>query len=184
DDFQFSRLDVSISPTTLTFNIGQAKSDGLEADMSFMLTDNWTLNAAASYINAELSEDYFISATDATPAATSGTRLPRVPEFKGNLSTRYHFENDWYLQAAYIYTGSSFNNLFDGGAVNTRLRKQDSYQIVNLATGIARDSWRAELYVRNATDERGDVFRNAVSYGERVTVNRPRTIGMRIGYDF
>lgn len=184
DDFQFSRLDVSISPTTLTFNIGQAKSDGVEGDFSFLVTDNWTLNGAVSFINAELSEDYFVSATDTVPTAVSGTRLPRVPEFKGNLSTRYHFENDWYVQAAYIYTGSSFNNLFDGGAVNTRLRKQDSYQIVNLATGVQKDSWRAELYVRNATDERGDVFRNAVSYGERVTVNRPRTIGVRLGYSF
>ena len=41
-----------------------------------------------------------------------------------------------------------------------------------------RQDWSAELYVRNLTDERGDVFINAVNWDSRVTINRPRTVGL------
>ena len=73
DDFQFSRLDVAISPVTLTYNIGQATSDGFEADFSAMISENWSLTGGFSYIEAELSEDYYASDGLATPTAASGT---------------------------------------------------------------------------------------------------------------
>ena len=37
DDFQFSRLDTSISPITLTYNVGNAESNGFEFDFTAML---------------------------------------------------------------------------------------------------------------------------------------------------
>jgi iron complex outermembrane receptor protein len=184
DNFQFSRLDTSISPVTLTYNIGQAKSDGFEADFSVMLSETWSLSGAGSYIQAELSQDYYASDGLAAPTAANGTQLPRVPEVKWNLSTRYGFNTDWFVQASYIYTGSSYNNLFDGGSVPTRRYKQEDYQILNASIGVDRDSWVAEMYVRNLTDERGEVFRNAVNWDERVMTNRPRTIGTRVSFKF
>jgi outer membrane receptor protein involved in Fe transport len=184
DNFQFSRLDTSISPVTLTYNIGQAKSDGFEADFSIMLSETWSLTGAGSYIQAELSQDYYASDGLAAPTAANGTQLPRVPEVKWNLSTRYGFNTDWFVQASYIYTGSSYNNLFDGGSIPTRRFKQEDYQILNASIGVDRDSWVAEIYVRNLTDERGEVFRNAVNWDERVMTNRPRTIGTRVSFKF
>jgi outer membrane receptor protein involved in Fe transport len=184
DNFQFSRLDTSISPVTLTYNIGQAKSDGFEADFSIMLSETWSLTGAGSYIQAELSQDYYASDGLAAPTAANGTQLPRVPEVKWNLSTRYGFNTDWFVQASYIYTGSSYNNLFDGGSIPTRRFKQEDYQILNASIGVDRDSWVAEMYVRNLTDERGEVFRNAVNWDERVMTNRPRTIGTRVSFKF
>ena len=38
-----------------------------------MLTETWSLTGAASYIQAELSQDYFKSAGLAAPTAASGT---------------------------------------------------------------------------------------------------------------
>ncbi len=107
-----------------------------------------------------------------------------MPEVKWNLSTRYGFNTDWFVQASYIYTGSSYNNLFDGGSIPTRRFKQEDYQILNASIGVDRDSWVAEMYVRNLTDERGEVFRNAVNWDERVMTNRPRTIGTRVSFKF
>jgi outer membrane receptor protein involved in Fe transport len=74
--------------------------------------------------------------------------------------------------------------LFDGGSVPTRRYKQEDYQILNASIGVDRDSWVAEMYVRNLTDERGEVFRNAVNWDERVMTNRPRTIGTRVSFKF
>ena len=177
EDFQFSRLDTSISPLTLTFNVGNAEANGIEGDFTTLLTDNWTLSGAFSYIyTSELTSDY--SRRGTTVDAPAGTPLPRIPDLKWNLSTRYTNDNDWYLQAAYTYTGDSFNTLFEGGTIQTARRTQEAYSVVNVGVGLDREDWSAELYVRNLADERAAVFINAVNWDSRVMVNRPRTIGV------
>ena len=174
DDFQLSRLDTSISPITLTFNVGNAESNGFEFDFTSLITENWTLSGAASFLEAELVDDYRRNPNSAEPDAPAGSRLPRVPEVKWNISTRYTFTNDWFAQAAYMYTGDSYNDLFGGFR-----QKQDSYDVVNASFGLQRNSWTAELYVQNLTDERGQLWINDVNWDERVTINQPRTIGFR-----
>ncbi len=178
EDFQFSRLDTSISPITLTYNVGNAESNGIEGDFTVLLTDNWTLSGAASYVDAVLTSDYRRNPNSPDPDAPSGTKLPRVPEFKWNLSTRYIFRDDWYVQGAYMYTGKSYNTLFDGGTIATERKTQPAYQVFNASVGLDRGNWAAELYVRNLTDERGTVWINAVTWDQRVTINQPRTIGV------
>ena len=97
-----------------------------------------------------------------------------MPELKWNLSTRYTFANEWFAQAAYMYTGDSYNDLFGGFR-----QLQGSYDVVNASFGLERSNWTAELYVQNLTDERGDVWINDVNWDQRVTINQPRTIGFR-----
>lgn len=190
DDMQFSRFDGSVSPLTLTDNIGKAESKGVEADVAWLVADNWTVSGAISINRAELTTDYFRSPADLAagiPNAPKGSVLPRVPELKWNVATRYNGElmgRPTYIQASYVYTGESWNALF-GESTATRGRQlQKSYQIVNLAYGIEQDSWSAELYLRNAFDERGEVFRNAATWDSRITINRPRTFGIRFRQRF
>jgi outer membrane receptor protein involved in Fe transport len=192
EDFQFSRLDTSISPLTLTFNVGNAESNGIEGDFTTLLSDNWTLSGAFSWIySSELTSDYWRNPPDdpsapgaAPPDAAAGTPLPRIPEWKWNLSSRYTWDNDWYAQGALIYTGDSFNTLFEGGTIPTARRTQEAYQVLNVGVGLEKEAWSAELYVRNLADERGDVWINAVTWDSRVMSNRPRTIGLRYSRNF
>ena len=190
-DFQLSRQDTSISPATLTYNVGNARSRGIEGDVAYLLAENWDVTMAFSLIDAELSEDYWINGAnigDGNPDAAKGDALPRVPDFKANVSTRYSFQLadfDSYVQAYWVYTGSSWNSLVSSGATETRARKkQHAYDILNVAVGIEGGNWSAELFVRNITDERGEVFKNAFSYDSRITTNRPRTIGLRWRQEF
>jgi outer membrane receptor protein involved in Fe transport len=178
EDFQFSRLDTSISPLTLTFNVGNAESNGIEGDFTTLLTDDWTLSGAFSYIyKSELTSDYSRRNNEVIDAP-AGTPLPRIPEWKWNLSSRYTWNDEWYLQGAFVYTGDSFNTLFEGGTIPTARRTQRAYQVLNVGVGLEREDWSAELYVRNLADERGDVFINAVNWDSRVMINRPRTLGL------
>jgi outer membrane receptor protein involved in Fe transport len=184
-DFQFSRLDTSISPLTLTFNVGNAESNGIEGDFSTLLTDDWTLSGAFSWIyTSELTSDYRRNPTSPLPDAPAGTALPRIPEWKWNLSSRYSIDDEWYVQGAFVYTGDSFNTLFEGGTIQNALRTQEAYQILNVGVGLDREDWSAEFYIRNIADERGDVWINAVNWDSRVTINRPRTIGLRYSRHF
>lgn len=190
DDFQLSRFDVSVSPLTLTDNVGTARSRGFEGDVSFLVTDNWDVSLALSVINAEITEDYWINEAnigDGNPDAEDGRELPRVPEFKGNIQSRYNFTvggRDAFVQGSYVHTGKSYSDLFDGSN-DIRTRKlQRAYDIVNLAVGLEGESWAAELFLRNVFDERGEVFRNGASWDSRVTTNRPRTLGLRFRQKF
>lgn len=190
DDFQLSRFDLSVSVLTLTDDVGTAESNGIEGDFTFLISDNWSLSGAASFNNAEITEDYWINRDNEgiTEAdAEKGLPLPRTPNTKWNVATRYNWmmgNMPSFIQASYVYTGESWNQLFSQ-ANDIRTRKlQESYQIVNLSFGLERESWATELFVRNVFDERGAVFINGGSRDSRVTANLPRTIGLRFRQKF
>jgi len=62
--------------------------------------------------------------------------------------------------------------------------KQPSYNIGDLRFGLDTSNWSLQLYVNNLTDERAVIFANPYEFDyffdrSRVTVNRPRTFGVR-----
>jgi outer membrane receptor protein involved in Fe transport len=62
--------------------------------------------------------------------------------------------------------------------------KIDSYFMSNVSAGVTGDSWSAELYISNLSDERAEVSRNFVFDVQSVTYAQPRTIGVRLHFDF
>lgn len=50
--------------------------------------------------------------------------------------------------------------------------------------GIGRDAWLAELYGQDLADTRAQLYANYALNYNAITVNRPRTIGMRLSYSF
>jgi outer membrane receptor protein involved in Fe transport len=189
DNFQLSKIDTSVSVLTLTDNVGNAESSGIEFDGSFLITDSWDMNFGLSYIDSTLSDDYWLRAADegvTPPEAPAGTELPRVPNLKWNITSRYTFDvrgKQAFIQGNYVYTGESYNLLYGTSVTRTR-DKQEAYKILNLAIGVDMGSWATELFVKNATDERGQVFINGFSYDSRITTNRPRTVGVRFRMRF
>jgi outer membrane receptor protein involved in Fe transport len=61
-------------------------------------------------------------------------------------------------------------------------QKMDSHTTFSASVGASKDQWRIELFVDNLTDERAQLYTSANDGERRVTVNRPRTVGLRIGY--
>ncbi|MGD8830558.1 MAG: TonB-dependent receptor [Pseudomonadales bacterium] len=61
---------------------------------------------------------------------------------------------------------------------------QKAYTLVNVSAGFKRDGWNAELFIDNLFDEHAQLNINAADYTPSVAVNRPRTIGLRFGFDF
>lgn len=195
-EFQFSFLDFAVSPLTIIQNIGEADTDGAEFDLVFGATDALTLSLSASYNKAELKVPYYRNAAEAAsgapPRAPVGTEMPFVPELQWTAIGRYEFDvGRWplYAQVAAAYTGDSWSNL------EVELReKQAAYTIVNLATGIQGEQWSLDLFVDNLTDERAEIIRYNANYGvdpydaiiqdTTITVNRPRSLGLRYSRRF
>jgi len=84
---------------------------------------------------------------------------------------------------AAVYAGTSFNasngDVFQGGRYI-----QESYAIANVSVGITKDDWKAELYINNIADESGVLYIDTQQFTPKVVTNRPRTVGLRLSYDF
>ena len=55
---------------------------------------------------------------------------------------------------------------------------------IGVAFGMERDTWGAELFIDNLNNESAPVMQIAGHYTPAITVQRPRTIGLRLSYDF
>ena len=114
--------------------------------------------------------------------APVGSELPLTPNLRGSIRARYEWDTTNYQlhwQAGVQHAGSSFSSI-----VAADRRDQDSYTTVDVAFGLARGAWSAELFVENLGDERAQLFFNVQDDVPRITTNRPRTMGLRLSYDF
>ena len=71
-----------------------------------------------------------------------------------------------------------------GDIVTINRAKMDSWIMGGISAGLSADTWDAELYVTNLTDERAEVARNFVFDRNAVTYAQPRTIGIRASFNF
>lgn len=182
DDMQLGFFNPDISLLGLVDNVGSAESKGVELDATFLATENLEISLAYAYNDAELTDDYFSREGQTDPDAEDGQDLPFTPDNKFTITSRYSFRlagYDAYTQVNHVYTDAMYNDIF----ISNR-EKMDSYGITNLAFGVNMESWKAELYVENATDEEADLYINTVDIQRLITVNKPRTVGLRFGMNF
>jgi outer membrane receptor protein involved in Fe transport len=175
EDFQITRFDPAESLIGLTANAGDARIRGLEATIGWRPIDTLSIDGGLSLLNAEL-ETRYPRSPSLPQRAPAGSELPFVPEFGGNVNVRYDFtlgSNAAYVQGALRYRGESYNDI-----VVANRDIQNAYTILNLAAGIEQERYDIKLFLDNVTDERAELYRNAVDFDERITTNRPRTIGV------
>ena len=175
EDVQYTIYDFSLSRCCgSVYNLGDAEIKGIEADVTALLSDQWTLSVSVAYNDGKTKGDFTL--INDRLAVPDGTELPNVPEWKGNFWTRYGFDMgdfDAFVQAAWSFTGSSFNE------IRPSLRTtQSSYNFLNLRAGIARDSWGADIFINNATDEVAQIYVSPRPYEPTTTTNRPRSYGL------
>lgn len=84
------------------------------------------------------------------------------------------------------YAGGNFGTVADStGSLPANSRfVNESATVLSASAGIMKDSWLAEVYVRNITSERGAIVQTAGKFTPEASVNRPRTIGLRLSYRF
>ncbi|WP_430421683.1 TonB-dependent receptor [Phenylobacterium sp.] len=187
DDYQFSFLGAN--GLTEIRNGGKAKMKGIESDISWLVTDGFTLNGGMAYTDAELNQDYRPSPTSPIEAP-KGISLPVTAKFKGNLTARYEWtwnDMDAHVQGALVHTGSAFPDLRT--ADRAVIGKLPASTTFDFAIGVDSGSWRVEAYAKNLFDDDGQNDRFvqcAASVCSRVyTIPiRPRTIGLKFGQTF
>jgi len=171
-------------------NIGGAYSRGLEFELMAMPNMNWTIALNGSINRAKVD--------DLTPqeAAISGTVLGArlaAPEFSGSLVASYRF--DWIrgsqgnASLAIVHVGD-FPGQFQyvpgqPGVVSPTFDYTDSYTVVNANIAAAFDKYTVGLYVENLFDDRSVTYVHPEAFMDgRYALVRPRTVGVRVGYQF
>jgi iron complex outermembrane receptor protein len=186
DNIQVSQFDSqNISILTVIDNGGDAEIIGIEADLIWAATDKLMLFGAASYNDTEL---IYVDPAFAVVMADIGSPLPLTPKTQFSLRGRYDWElassHYVYMQAGVKYAGEAINSLVD--TIDEPNTIQEAYTLVDASVGLghAQKGWRTELFIHNLTDERAQLHINRQDFIERTTTNRPRTIGVRVSYDF
>lgn len=167
----------AISQLFFTDNAADARIKGVETDLTIAPDSHWQLRAALSYNHTELTH----VGAGIISVAPVGSSLAQSPKFQGNLSIRHTWDlgdGELYAEASGQFASRSYSSL----QISERF-PQRAYGIVNFAIGYNKDQWTAQLYVNNITDKRAQLYVNTQDHTQRVTTNRPLTVGLKLGYE-
>jgi iron complex outermembrane receptor protein len=168
---------------------------GTEMQLDWLVHDNFRLGLSFAYYDSELKDDYanFDDQGNVTEVlAPKGTPLPITPEFKGNLIGRYDFglgSFDAFMQGALVYSGSHSVelNVEDNGFTGDA----PSSTYFDFSTGIRKETYAIELYVRNAFNEDAPLDFSSQCAPATCSANQPyalrfqpRTIGIKFSQNF
>jgi hypothetical protein len=121
------------------------------------------------------------------PTSGLGSTLAQSPPFQGNIRIRYDVPFEQYAgywQVAAQHSAHSYASVVTAGAFESPRQDQQGYTTYGAAVGVKKDAWGVEIYGENLTDTRAQLYVNGFDFVHLVTVNRPRTLGLRLAYKF
>lgn len=180
-----------------TVNAGAARVFGIESDFDLKL-GQFTISGSGSYNDAKLTQDFCVlDPATLTPisdctgkpdeiAAAKGTRLPRQPRFKGQLSARYEGDlgslNDFAQVTMHAQTLSTSNL---DTYKNSLLGNTPGFVSFDFSTGVSKDNWTLTAFIENVFDRRGELSKNtfcAIEYcsgSSRTMPIKPQYFGLK-----
>lgn len=180
ENLQTTIFDPSITNLFFSANAANAEIYGVEGDFSWMVdaVPGLTVAGAFSVLDTEITE--VLVPTD---DVLEGSELAFAPSFQANLRARY----EWTLDNGYmahimpqiVHSSESVSDVIEINKADV-----EGYTTLELSLGVAGDQWSVELFGENLTNTTGETSNNFVYDRERVTLIRPRTIGVRFGVQY
>ncbi|MEL6387561.1 MAG: TonB-dependent receptor [Pseudomonadota bacterium] len=183
EGLQTTILDPSIVNLFFSANAADAEVMGLEGDFTYApaALSGLTLAGAFSILDTEIT-DVLIPTGD----VIEGDSLAFAPEFQGNLRARYEWPvtfagetYDAHVMPQVVYSSEATTDIITINSTDL-----DAWTTVAISAGVAKDNWTLELYGENLTNEAAEVSGTFINDRDRITLARPRTIGVRVGVDF
>ncbi len=181
ENLQTTIFDTSITNLFFSDNAADAKVMGIEGDFIWLpgSLDGLTVSGAFSLLDTEITR-----VLTPTNDVIKGDELAFAPEFQGNLRARYEWDFGSAGKVAHVMPGISWSSEAFSDIITINRDKIDSYFMANITAGLSSDNWSAVIYVNNLTDERAEMARNFVFDVQSVTYVQPRTVGVRLNFDF
>ncbi len=180
---QTTIFDPSIVNLFYSDNAADAEIFGLEGDFTWApdSVDGLTIAGAFSLLDTEIT-DVLVPTGD----VVEGEPLAFAPEFQGNLRARYEWpvtiagsSYEAHVMPQLVYSSEAFTDIIEVNKLEL-----DAYAMLALSAGVSKDNWSVELFGENLTNEAAELSGSFVFDRPRLTVARPRTIGVRVAVDF
>ena len=177
---QTTIFDPSITNLFFSDNAADAEIKGVEGDFIWAppTIAGLTVVGAFSLLDTEITR-----VITPTNDVTLGDSLAYAPERQANLRARY----EWSVGSGMIahvmpqiaHSASSYSDI-----VSINRDKLNSWTLFGFSAGVTSDTWSAEFFAENLSDERAEIARSYNFDRDRVNYVRPRTMGVRVSYDF
>ncbi len=172
--------------STYVGNAGGAKSQGVELSIQTRPLSGLTIAAWVTYIDAVLTQTVPGAGMAGEIYGFDGAKLPNTPRWAGNLSLDYNFPlgNDLrgFVGGALSYVGDRLDAFSSASPERTNL---PGYGKLDLRAGTTYNSWTANIYVNNVTNQYGLIsggIGNQLPYSFYYL--QPRTIGLSVAKTF
>ncbi|MBL1458077.1 MAG: TonB-dependent receptor [Methylophaga sp.] len=166
-------------------NAARGKNIGIEADMDWLINDQFRVFAALGLLSATFDE-YENPELEAEGFNVEGRRQAHAPAYQFTLGSEVYLNPNWTFRANIEGKDEFyFSNSHDS--------KSGSYVITNASLQYQKQSWKFTLWGRNLFDKdyytRGFFFDNTPPnyVGNENTYKQygdPRTFGMTVSYDY
>jgi hypothetical protein len=197
-----------------TINGGNYRVRGIETSAMARVTAGLTVEVGAAWNHSEVVKEASFLWADGTlidfttlqtsacqrqtsacqrltnPAGTLGSPLAGAPPFQGNIRVRYEVTFNGYdafaqigavHQSHSIATTDRLTLDIQGNSIAYDLPPFTTY---DGALGVGKDTWLVQIHGENLTDTRAELWANDGQFYKAITVNRPRTVGLRFRYKF
>ena len=188
-DWENIQLDVFAGALGIpgVVNGDEARSRGVELELNSRLTDNLRIDFGIGYTKAEITKDAGLLNFTDFAVARDGDPLPGVPDVQASINVDYdkplengsslHFNvNGSYRSSAETNFNADFGNHVE----------VDGFDKWNASVTWQKDSFSIRAFVNNITDEAGlsGVQNGRAAYSHIGFIGRPRTVGIRLNYEF
>jgi len=204
-------LDAGSCSSRVSFNVPEAHTLGVEAELSVEVAQGFDISVAGSYVSAEFDSTVVDGGGAIIGGVEDGNRLPSVPEFQIAATASYTWPvnlgggADAFVSASAQHVGSRFTQPSDqvagagdfvsglpfGGASGADVTSLDlelaPYQLVNLNMGLEWDTLEIFAYVTNVFDENANLSFDRERGGRArlaFRTNQPRTFGVTVRKSF
>ena len=175
---QSTIFDPSIVNLFFSDNAADAEIKGVEGDFVYYTDNGLILSGAFSLLDTEITKSLVPTAD-----VVVGSDLAFAPGFQANFTARKEWGtssgNTGHWQAQFNHSRASDSDIMEPNRAT-----QASYFLANIRAGVSNDSWTAEMYIDNVTDERAEISNTFVFDRQRVAVIRPLNIGLRYKLKF
>jgi outer membrane receptor protein involved in Fe transport len=185
EGLQATIFDPSIVNLFFSDNAANAEITGIEGDFTWApyAVEGLTIAGAFSLLDTEITE-VLVPTND----VLEGSDLAFAPAYQGNIRVRYEWDLEQRLGdsslTAHIMPQIVFSDDSVSDIVEINKGDIDGYVVLGGTLGVTADQWSAELFASNLTNEYAELSNSFQFDRNRVTPMRPRTIGVRVGYDF
>jgi iron complex outermembrane receptor protein len=194
-DYEDMQAIFGVGPRVLVDNVGQIDGTGVEVEANTALNDNFSLQLGASWLDSEATNvQAFCAAGEVLTGdanACEGQSIPWAPEYTAFAALRTNFPAG---------NGEIFGNVVwsweddfrgDWPAESLIFQRIAALNQTDIVVGYRADNWRISAYVENVfdgvwydgnyADEVDPIF---IFSQHAFGPARPRTAGVRFGYEF